>query len=276
MHDASHAGRYGNVVTVNGRMDARLAAAQGERLRLRLVNVATDRIFDLRFRGLKVWLAALDGMPLAAPQAADAVVLGPSQRADLIVDVLAEAGGEALIASVEGGEAYALVSLPVTGAGRAQDAAPAPLEANRVAPLALEDAVVRPMTMQGGAMRWLSQAMHEGQMLDTRALAERGQVWAFNGIAGMPEKPLAAVAVGKTVRIPIANDTAFPHAIHLHGHHFHVMEGEGPGPLRDTVLVQPGEAREIAFVADNPGRWMLHCHMLSHQGAGMMSWIEVG
>ncbi len=31
----------------------------------------------------------------------------------------------------------------------------------------------------------------------------------------------------------------------------------------------------IAFVADNPGKWMIHCHMLDHQAAGMMTWFEV-
>jgi FtsP/CotA-like multicopper oxidase with cupredoxin domain len=31
----------------------------------------------------------------------------------------------------------------------------------------------------------------------------------------------------------------------------------------------------VAFVADNPGKWMLHCHMLEHQAAGMMTWINV-
>jgi FtsP/CotA-like multicopper oxidase with cupredoxin domain len=36
-----------------------------------------------------------------------------------------------------------------------------------------------------------------------------------------------------------------------------------------------GETREIAFVADNPGKWLFHCHMLSHAASGMMTWIDV-
>jgi FtsP/CotA-like multicopper oxidase with cupredoxin domain len=38
----------------------------------------------------------------------------------------------------------------------------------------------------------------------------------------------------------------------------------------------PDEPVEIAFVADNPGRWLLHCHMLDHQASGMLTWFEVG
>lgn len=44
---------------------------------------------------------------------------------------------------------------------------------------------------------------------------------------------------------------------------------------RDTVLVAPDEQIEIGFVADNPGDWMLHCHVLEHQAAGMMAVIRV-
>ena len=75
----------------------------------------------------------------------------------------------------------------------------------------------------------------------------------------------------------ISNDTAFPHAMHLHGTHFYEIASDGGlGVLRDTTLLQRGEVREIAFVADNPGKWLLHCHMLSHAASGMMTKIVVG
>ncbi|NND18897.1 MAG: multicopper oxidase domain-containing protein, partial [Silicimonas sp.] len=43
----------------------------------------------------------------------------------------------------------------------------------------------------------------------------------------------------------------------------------------DATLVEPRETREIAFVADNPGDWLVHCHMLEHADGGMMTWIRV-
>ena len=72
------------------------------------------------------------------------------------------------------------------------------------------------------------------------------------------------------------NDTAWPHGMHLHGHHFRRIGRDGAlGPLRDTILMNRGETVEIAFVADNPGDWLLHCHMLEHSASGMMTWLRV-
>jgi FtsP/CotA-like multicopper oxidase with cupredoxin domain len=67
--------------------------------------------------------------------------------------------------------------------------------------------------------------------------------------------------------------------MHLHGHAFRVIGRDGrPTRYRewqDTVLMAPRERVEIAFVADNPGDWMFHCHILEHQAAGMMGVIRV-
>jgi FtsP/CotA-like multicopper oxidase with cupredoxin domain len=77
----------------------------------------------------------------------------------------------------------------------------------------------------------------------------------------------------------MVNETAWHHPMHLHGHAFRVLSRNGQ-PTRyrewqDTVLLAPRERVEIAFVADNPGDWMFHCHILEHQAAGMMSTIRV-
>ena len=106
------------------------------------------------------------------------------------------------------------------------------------------------------------------------------QAWSFNGIAGRTDKPLITVSKGQPVIIDMINDTHWPHAMHLHGHHFQVIGRRGrpvqDAPWRDTVLVNEGERVKIAFVADNPGKWMFHCHMLEHQAAGMITWLQVG
>lgn len=75
------------------------------------------------------------------------------------------------------------------------------------------------------------------------------------------------------------NDTAWWHPMHLHGHVFRLLSRNGtPAPRRewlDTVLMAPGERIEMAFVADNPGDWMFHCHILEHQLGGMMGTVRV-
>ena len=140
-------------------------------------------------------------------------------------------------------------------------------------------AVTADLLMEGGAMGRMASARMDGRVMSMRKLAAAGRVWAFNGVAGMPEQPLLRAAVGQTVAIAMVNDTRWPHAMHLHGNHFTVIERQGRpvegGPWRDTELMEPGERTTIAFVADAPGRWLLHCHMVEHMAGGMLTWIEI-
>jgi FtsP/CotA-like multicopper oxidase with cupredoxin domain len=66
--------------------------------------------------------------------------------------------------------------------------------------------------------------------------------------------------------------------MHLHGHAFKVIAKNGApaDEWGDTVLIDPKGRAEVAFVADNPGDWMLHCHVLEHQASGMTACIRVG
>ena len=278
MMDWSHAGRLGNWLTVNGDGDFRLAVGHLERLRLRLINTANARIFPLAAEGLDGWIVALDGQPLALPEPVGRMTLAPAQRMDLIVDVTAAAGAEASLAFLDRDETYPIASFDVAGEVRAQRLpVPGALPANPVPePESLADARRVTLRMEGGAMGRMRGAMMGGRMMDMRQLVEAGRVWSFNGQADMPDEPLLSATTGETVRIEMVNDTAWPHAMHLHGHHFRRIAADGRlGPLRDTALVERNETVEIAFVADNPGDWLLHCHMLEHSVAGMMTWIRV-
>jgi FtsP/CotA-like multicopper oxidase with cupredoxin domain len=277
MRDWSHAGRIGNWITVNGDPAWVHPARTRERLRLRLVNTANARVFELGWQGLSAWIAALDGMPLETPRRADKITLAPAQRVDLIADLTAE--DEALIYSTERDGSFAIASFPVTGTERREALAPPQaLPPNPVPALGdLDTARAFTLDMDGGAMGGMQSAMLNGAERGIRDLVQEGYAWAFNGMAGLPEKPLASARVGETIRIKMVNRTRWPHAMHLHGHHFRVLSADGnPGPLRDTTLMGPETTQEIAFVADNPGDWLLHCHMLEHAAAGMMTWVTVG
>ena len=279
LHDWAHAGRIGNWITVNGESAWSRETSRYERLRLRLANVANARIFSLALKHLEGWVVALDGQPLPAPETAGPLVLAPGQRADLIVDVVAGEREEAFVVSRERDESYALAAFPVRGRSRdVRLPAPAPLPPNPVPALGdLGQARRETLRMDGGAMGRMRQAMLGGRMVGVRGLAAQGKVWAFNGLAEMPDAPLFSAERGETVRLAMINDTAWPHGMHLHGHHFRAMASDGTaGPLRDTLLVDRGEAVEIAFVADNPGDWMLHCHVPEHSISGMTTWFRVG
>ena len=277
LHDWSHAGRIGNWITVNGQGFYQLPVKRNERLRLRLVNTATARILDLTVTGMSAWIVAIDGQPLVDPvSAADSLQLAPAQRMDLIADILPDAD-EALLLSAERDAILSIAEFPISGSARSRPLSPPrPLPANPVPdPLASAPSTFATLLMEGGAMGNLQTAVLDGERTDIRDLADSGFVWAMNGIADMPEEPFLSVSIGETVRVKIVNDSSWPHGMHLHGHHFRRVDTPEPGPLRDTILLDARESAEIAFVADNPGSWLLHCHMLEHSVSGMKTWIRV-
>ncbi|AQS48526.1 copper oxidase [Thioclava nitratireducens] len=270
--DLSHGGRFGNLVGTNGHYALTLTAKRHERLRLRLINAANARIFVLRLTGLSGWQVALDGMPLPAPEAIpEELVLAPAQRVDLIVDVTSD-GAEAAIERLNNDQQWQRqVGFAISGeASRTRRDPPAALPPNpNMAPPDLTQARPLEMKIEGGAMGRMSRNRMQ-------ALMQSGNFWTLAGQAGIGDTPFAKLSQGEPVRLRFVNDTAFPHAMHLHGMHFRELREDGSlGPMRDTVLTIPGRSHEIAFTADNPGKWLLHCHMLAHAAAGMTSWIEV-
>jgi FtsP/CotA-like multicopper oxidase with cupredoxin domain len=272
----------GNTVTVNGEAFPGLSIRPGERVRLRLINMATARIMPLALPGLSARLIALDGHPVA-PRDAETLVLGPAQRADVVIDGLGEVGARAaLLLDPGNGDWVEIATFPHDGAPVAASAAnvrPLPDWGTLSAP-DLDGAQRETLLMEGGAMRGMDAATYRGERMGFRDLAAQGMVWAFNGVANGMEAPMFQASLGRTVHMTLINRSAFPHAIHLHGHHFIVLTRNAVADpyreIRDTVLVGGDESAEIAFVADNPGRWMIHCHMLAHQKSGMMGWFKVG
>ena len=278
-HERSHAGRVGNYVTINGMNAYGVGAKQYQRLRLRLINASNARIFELGLQGLDGWIVALDGMPLQEPeQVQRRFLLAPAQRVDLVVDVTAEVGDEAYLVRFEDGQSLAQPAFTVSDTRATVRRDPvAALPPNPAAHVvSLDGSTKARLIMEGGAMGRLRSAMFEGEQKSFRQLVQLNQFWAFNGEIGLTEDPLATVDTGETVELDIVNDTSFPHGMHLHGQHFQeVLQDGSLGPLRDTLLVFGGETRKIAFIASNPGDWLFHCHMLSHQDAGMKTWMRV-
>jgi plastocyanin len=92
--------------------------------------------------------------------------------------------------------------------------------------------------------------------------------------------PPIVVKEGDKVRIRLINAGNMPHPFHTHGHSFKIVATDGnPVPeaaqvTKDTVLIAPGERYDIEFVANNPGVWMVHCHIENHADNGMMTIIQ--
>jgi len=272
--DASHAGRIGNTVTVNGEVREAFDVVPGERVRLRLINASNARIYGLEFRGHDPMVVAYDGHPVEPHRPAGGrVVLGPAMRADLILDMKGDAGKHyPVVDDFYPRMAYRLLELRYADSprrGRAGEALPK-LAPNPLAEPALDRAERHQIVFGGGMM---------GRM--PRFASARGMAWTVNGkpIKDHDAEPILALAQGRSVILELVNDTLWAHPIHLHGHVFRVLSRDGRSAphreWRDTVLLAPRERAEIAFVADNPGGWMFHCHILEHQDAGMMAVIRI-
>ena len=260
--DASHAGRLGNTVLVNGRVPDAFALDAGERVRLRIVNAANARIFRLQFEGHAPRVIALDGHPVAPHPAAGGLALGPGMRADLELEASGEPGRRyAVTDDFFARRAYRLVDLAYTERRAPARLLPMPqLPPNPLAAPDLARAERVKLVLGGGAMR---PRQPQG-------------MWSINGRSplGHAHEPLLRLKRSRSYVLEIENDTAWHHPFHLHGVAFRALS-EPHQPWRDTALIDPGARAEFAFVADNPGDWMIHCHILEHQEAGMMAVMRI-
>ena len=102
-----------------------------------------------------------------------------------------------------------------------------------------------------------------------------GLWWTINGHQ-FPDVPMFVVSEGDVVRMTIANTSGQVHPMHLHGHHVVVLSRDGVRATgspwwTDSLNVEDKETYEVAFVADNPGIWMDHCHNLPHAAQGLVT-----
>ncbi len=273
IRDRAHAGRLGNILTLNGKPRGIFPVVSGERIRLRLINSCNARILEFRFEQLKPLVIALDGQPVAPNVLNNETVrIAPAQRIDLAIDMTGPPGSTHAITEVSQSRLVAGEFVYDPKTTRALRGTPLTLPENSLPAPAEAHSKSVDLVMSGGAMGRMEKASYKGTDYEIRELVRRhGMVWAFNGIAGMGAKPLFTARRGESVAVRMVNDTRWPHAMHFHGHHFR----ETDGPWRDTLLIEPQETRKIGFVADNPGKWMIHCHMLEHQAGGMATWFEV-
>ena len=273
LHDWAHGGRMGNWLTVNGESLPTIEVAKNSRIGLRLINVANARIFGLNIPA-SAFLIAEDGYPVPVQKSQD-VVLAPAQRADFIVDL--DDTDLTIAETLNGEKPYPAVILKAVEPNQ-------PLVTKEILkqphpeapPLSIDVSI--PLHMQGGAMGNLSEAAYKGQLRPIRELAQTyKKAWAFNGAITEHHDHLAKINIGQIVSIEVWNDTRWNHAMHLHGHHFWIQREDGTflDGKRDTYLFQRGEKANLIFIADNPGLWLFHCHMLEHHAAGMGAVIQV-
>jgi FtsP/CotA-like multicopper oxidase with cupredoxin domain len=288
MMEAAMSGRVGNLVTINGAPPREVTVRAGERLRLRLANAALARIFGLRFEGHTPVVIAIDGQPCEPYVPDDSrVIVGPAMRVDLLLDAVGKPGGRhAVVDDFYDGLSYRLTDLvyePEALRPRPPGAALVlprnPLPEPDIAKAHKHDIVLQGGMMGGGSLKGVG-----GMMGMAMPGMDGGPIWAINGMSmtgdghkNMP--PLFTLQRGESCLFTMRNETAWWHTMHIHGFSVLVLSRNGkPVPHRqwqDTVLMAPTDVIECAFVTDNPGDWMLHCHITDHQMAGLMTVFRV-
>jgi|SRR6185437_11122729 len=282
--DAAMSGRVGNTVTLNGTISTNEPVQAGERVRLRLVNSALARIMALRFGGHRPVVVAIDGQPCEPHEPEGGrLLLGPAMRIDIVLDMHGEPGRRYRVVDDFYPElTYWLTHLAYEDKPPVRSRLPKhPLvfPSNPVPEPDLAAAEHHELKLQGGMMGGGMMTGMGGMMG-----MGHGAAWAINGMsmtgdghAGMT--PLLTLKLGRSYVLTMRNETAWWHPMHLHGHSFRVLSRNGSSvphhEWADTVLVPPKETVDVAFVADNPGDWMLHCHITDHQVSGMMAVLRV-
>ncbi|TWD82307.1 FtsP/CotA-like multicopper oxidase with cupredoxin domain [Kribbella amoyensis] len=246
--------------TLNGRTgSARQDVAAGTLLRVRVINT-DNALVRVGLVGAPYRVVAVDGRELNGPTpVTDAFPLAAGARADFEVTVPAggvrlEAGGVSLGLAPAGmdppGDALPSGTVDLLSYGT-----PAPLGLDpKAADRSFEYRIGRrPGFLDGVPGLW----------------------WTINGHK-FPDVPMFMVAEGDVVRMTISNTSGQAHPMHLHGHHAVVLSRNGTPSTGtpwwvDTLEVGDDETYEIAFLADNPGLWMDHCHNLPHASEGLMT-----
>ena len=279
-------GREGNRLLVNGRELPTLRARAGVPLRLRIVNAAKSRYFELDPDGPRFITVGGDGGLQESSVESSTLVIAPGERLDTIFLPRAKTGNELIVdwrlfnrgyGSVEARIPLGpLFKIVLEGKAGAQDAAPqdaAAQEAFAKSAAAKLRRTVAPIDTAG--------AKEVRVDLTIEQRADGAFEYGINGVPFQKDKPFTA-KLGETQIWNLVNDTSWSHPFHLHGFFFQVLDDDGvpvkPLVWKDTVDVPFKSSRRIVvrFDEDRPGAWIFHCHVLDHADGGLMGTVVVG
>src|SRR5262247_3270582 len=234
----------------------------GGRVLLRIINSSSMSAFHVDLGALDGELIAVDGFPIA-PVVARRFLIAVAQRLDIRLAIPRAPAAHPVLAVLEGESRQTGIILQAGGAPVAR----IPDNASMALPALTLDLERRLRAVNPLKPRKADRT-HTLNLTGEMA----GYVWSINNVAWTKDVPPLPLAAGERVELVFVNQTRMQHPMHLHGHEFQVVEIDGKrfaGAVRDTVLVPPRSRVVVAFDANNPGLWALHCHLLYHLESGM-------
>ncbi|CAM3471587.1 multicopper oxidase family protein [Marinicrinis lubricantis] len=265
-----------DIYSINGKSGDsidKLIVKKGEKVRIRLVNAGLLS-HNIHLHGHEFKVVSTDGQPINNPASINdqVISIAPGERYDLEFEAnnpgqwyIEDHGDDPRVKGMKAIIAY-------EGANADTD------KPNETAALPILD-----LTRYGqssNSVFTLDQKYDLEYTMDLNTDQQSGQqVYTINGKT-YPDTEKIKVKKGDLVKVRLVNNSKTDdHPMHLHGHFFQVLSKngkpiEGSPIVKDTLNLKPGEEYEVAFVADNPGDWMFHCHELHHAAAGMVTHLR--
>ncbi len=278
---AARGGTLGTVMTTNWQVEPRYEVSSGGLLRLRLAATDVTRVYRISVMEedtqtkADARVIALDANPVPAPFPLEVYPIGAGQRMDLAIRLPREEGKILRIQTQSGAGPRLLATLITRGSDLGRSFAELkPLPPNPVQEPDLANATTLPFTFS-----WSAETSGMESVCGTLGYT----FWAINrlpwpGDVPDPGGPLAELKQGQSYIFRLINETPNSHPIHLHGMSFKLLHSNQRKlmPLvTDTALLLPNEHMEVALVADNPGDWVFHCHVIEHQKSGLTGYVRV-
>lgn len=274
---AARTGTLGNIPTINGQRNGQFSLPAGGWCRIRLANVDNTRVFNISCDHPAMVLA-VEGNPLAEPQPLEHHPLGAGMRVDLAVKMPDRAGSEVQLLDQKGRFGFTLCRLIADAKQQARIKRLPRLPQNPVTPVDIAKVRSIPLVFEwaGALSPGFASASGDHSSLGVFWTANK-RAWHSHGPDSLPN-PLAEIRQGEHIIFELHNATPHHHPIHLHGYTFTVLSSDQRAiePYHtDTVLMRKYERMRVAIVADNPGNWMFHCHVIEHMKTGLMGYIRV-
>lgn len=260
-------GRQGNTLLINGQATPRIRWRAGALQRLRIVNVANGRFFNLSLPGHLWRVIGTDGGLIPRPYDTERLLISPGERYDVMVVAEGAPGAELTLTNQPYERGHDTGKAAPMGLAHIVISDEAPLEG-------------RKLPEEFADVERLEEGSDDVKLELNEKLVGAELLFTIND-ATFPDVPVIDVPSGSVRRFAVTNSSAMDHPFHLHGTFFQVLTlndeavAEDRLANKDSVIVP--QMSTLRFVArfDEPGGWMYHCHILEHAEGGMMGEVNV-